>query len=53
MLHTTNNPAKRAEHVANRAELLHGGWPTYWLSVYDRVLREFAETTKEEVIHEN
>lgn len=57
-LHTTKDPVKRAEHIADREEKenvyeidpLSGGlysytdWPCYWLQVYRETIKEFADT---------
>lgn len=54
-LHTTKDPVKRAEHIADREEKEHAwqsdqngelnlyhNWPKYWLSVYHQSLKEMS-----------
>lgn len=56
-LHTTKDPVKRAQHIANREEKEHAmhydsngepnlykDWPKYWLSTYEQTIKEFAGT---------
>jgi hypothetical protein len=52
--HHTTDPAKRAEHVANREEreyemthdCAYGDWPDYWLKPYREALKEFTEAAE-------
>jgi len=58
MRHHTTDPAKRAEHIANRLERQHENelaeqglypyedWPRFWLKTYDRILPELAATNE-------
>lgn len=55
-LHTTNDPVKRAQHIADREEKEHAfdidpttgepycyrEWPCYWLNVYHQSLKELS-----------
>jgi hypothetical protein len=54
MRHHTTDPAKRAEHIANRLEQKHEDelaeqglypyedWPRFWLKTYREILPELA-----------
>jgi|GEM_PF-6188925 len=45
--HTTQDPAKRAEHIAEHENKVRSlddlkDWPRPWLKTYDQVVRELA-----------